>query len=78
MTPQANQLLTEALRLSDTDRGELAAQLSQSLDDAAERDVDAAWSDEIKRRLEEVRSGQVRPLSWSEARQMILDDSDSP
>jgi hypothetical protein len=38
--------------------------------------ADAAWSEEIKARLEEVRSGQVKPILWAEVRKRLRDDAD--
>ena len=78
MTQPANELLAEALRLSPSERGELAARLIESLDPTTEEDVEAAWSAEIQKRLEELQTGQVQPLPWSEARRRILEDIEEP
>lgn len=76
MTPQANALLSKALGLSEDDRGEVAARLFDSLDPEAEEDVEAAWSAEIQRRLDEMETGKVQPVPWPEARRRILEDAD--
>lgn len=76
MTQQAAQLLQEALRLPEGERGELAARLIDSLDPSAEEQVEAAWSAEIQKRLEELQTGQVQPIPWTEARRLILEDTD--
>jgi len=76
MTPQIAQLLTEALRLSEEQRGELAARLIDSLDPASDDDVEAAWGAEIQQRIEQLETGQVQPVPWPDARRMILDDTD--
>jgi putative addiction module component (TIGR02574 family) len=78
MTPQATNLLAEALRLSEAERGELAARLIESLEPAADDGVEAAWSAEIRQRLDELQTGQVQPIPWAEARRQILDDTDEP
>jgi putative addiction module component (TIGR02574 family) len=79
MTRAAVDLLAEALRLPEAERGELAIKLIESLDPPeAEGEVDEAWGAEIQQRVEELRSGQVKPLSWSEARRLIMDDTDEP
>lgn len=60
ITPQVSELLEKALALSTQDRGVLIDQLIESLDEGpAEEGVEAAWAGEIKRRVDEVRSGKV-------------------
>jgi putative addiction module component (TIGR02574 family) len=76
MTQGAAQLLQEALRLPENERGELAAKLIESLDPTTEAAVEAAWSAEIQQRLQELQTGQVQPIPWPEARRLILDESD--
>jgi putative addiction module component (TIGR02574 family) len=71
MTQAAQQLLTEALRLPTEDRGELIASLIDSLETESDADADAAWSDEIARRLREIDEGRVEMIEWSEARRLI-------
>jgi putative addiction module component (TIGR02574 family) len=78
MTPNAAQLLAEALRLPENERGDVAAQLIESLDPIADTDVEAAWAEEIQQRIAELKDGRVKPLSWDEARKLILDDRDEP
>jgi len=63
MTPQVAELLEKALELSTQERGWLASRLIRSLDDEpAEEGVEAAWEDEIKRRVEDIRSGRVKTI----------------
>ncbi|MBY0458235.1 MAG: addiction module protein, partial [Gemmataceae bacterium] len=38
--------------------------------------TEAEWAEEIRSRVEEVRSGAVKPVSWATARDHILDDAD--
>jgi putative addiction module component (TIGR02574 family) len=79
MTQHANQLLQEVLRLPEPERADFAAKLIESLDPAGEEDVEAAWAAEIQQRLQELRTGQVQPIPWPEARRLILEDQeDSP
>jgi putative addiction module component (TIGR02574 family) len=78
MSPRATDLFAELIQLPEGDRGELAARLLESLDGGPDPDADAAWADEIKARLEDVRSGRVTPVPWDEARRQILaDDGDA-
>ena len=57
------QLLAEALRLSDGERAALAGELIQSLDSEVDPDAEAAWSAEIRARLERVDAGTARTVS---------------
>jgi len=75
MTDTARRLLTDALQLPEADRAELAASLINSLDDSADEDADAAWETEIKGRLEEIHRGEVRLLTYDEARKRLFGDS---
>jgi len=78
MTDATAKLLAEALNLPESERGELAARLIESLDTTAEDGVEEAWGEEIRRRAEELRTGEVRPIPWSEARRLITEDADEP
>jgi putative addiction module component (TIGR02574 family) len=62
----------DALQLPPEARAALAAELIATLDEEADPDAEAAWSEEIRRRLDEVDRGAVRPIPWSEARRRIL------
>lgn len=55
MTQATRALLEHALKLSPTERAELVAELVASLDgDEPESQVEAAWADEIERRVREM------------------------
>jgi putative addiction module component (TIGR02574 family) len=43
-----------------------------------DEDAEAAWAAEGKRRLEEVRSGRVKPVPWEEAEKLIFGPSNGP
>lgn len=63
MTAQLSELLERALRLTMQERGLLIDRLLESLDDEpAEEGVEAAWADEIKRRVDDIRSGRVKTI----------------
>ena len=53
MTQEARELLQKALALPDNERAELAGNLISSLDATVDQDVDAAWQQEVVRRLHE-------------------------
>jgi putative addiction module component (TIGR02574 family) len=64
MTPQVSEVLEKALALSTQDRGVLIDRLIESLDEGpAEEGVEEAWADEIKNRVDEIRSGKLRELA---------------
>ena len=63
MTPEVSQLLEKALALSSEQRGLLIDRLVESLDDGpAEEGVEAAWDEEIRRRVEDIESGRVKTI----------------
>jgi len=63
MTPQVSEVLEKALKLSTQERGLLIDRLIESLDEGpAEQGVEEAWADEIKRRVDDVRSGKVKMI----------------
>jgi putative addiction module component (TIGR02574 family) len=61
-------LLSEALELSPSERALLAARLIDSLDPTVDSENDAAWEAEIARRLTEIDSGRVTLISWDAVR----------
>jgi putative addiction module component (TIGR02574 family) len=65
MTQEATELLKRALSLAAEERAELAGSLLESLDGPPEdpEAVEAAWSEEIARRIEDLDSGKVKPVS---------------
>lgn len=80
MTHTARQLLAEALELPDDARADLAAALVESLDRESDSPsvVDASWSTEIQRRLQDVETGAVKPVPWEQARRIIFGSEDEP
>jgi putative addiction module component (TIGR02574 family) len=63
MTPQVSELLEKALTLSSHERGLLIDRLVESLDDEpAEEGVEEAWAEEIKGRVDDIRSGKVKTI----------------
>ena len=67
----AKQILAEALRFSDEERAALAGELIQSLEGEVDDDAEAAWSAEIRARLDRVDAGTATTIPWSEARRRI-------
>ena len=73
MKSDSTELLKEALKLPREARAALAGSLLDSLDQEVDEDAEAAWQVEIERRLKELDSGAVKPVSWSEARRRIAE-----
>jgi putative addiction module component (TIGR02574 family) len=72
MTPDVSELLKKALALPPEARAALASSLFESLDEEpAAEGVEAAWSEEIKRRIEDIDSGKVRMIPYEEVRRRL-------
>ena len=72
MRSEATKLLNEALKLPAEARPALAGSLIESLEDTVDEDVEAAWAEELRRRIEDLDSGKAKTIPWSQARRMIL------
>lgn len=60
------------MALSIDERGLLIDRLVESLDDALSKEgVDEAWADEIKRRVDEIRTGKVKMIPGEEMQQWL-------
>jgi len=71
MTQEARELLKKALELPDEDRAALAGSLIESLDASADESAEAAWNQEILRRISDLDSGKAKAVPWSEIRSWI-------
>jgi len=79
MTPQASEVLEKALALSAEERGALIDHLIESLDDAPpEEGVEAAWDAEIKRRVDEIRSGKVKTIPGDQVLRELAEEFPDP
>lgn len=67
----SKQLLADALRLPEEERAAIAGELIESLETDVDPETEAAWSAEIRARLERVDAGLARAIPWSEARRRI-------
>jgi putative addiction module component (TIGR02574 family) len=74
MGTATKKLLNDALHLSKRDRAQLAASLIENLDCSTSANIEAAWAEEIARRIRDVDDGSVKTVSWQEARRQILAD----
>jgi putative addiction module component (TIGR02574 family) len=66
MSPNAQQILEQARHLPPDEREWLAECLLIKDERITATDVEAAWGDEIKRRLDEIDSGQVKMVPGEE------------
>ena len=73
MAKDLTALFRDASELPEHDRATLAGLLIESLEADPEPDVDAAWSDEIKRRAADPDAGNVETIPWEEVRRRLLD-----
>ena len=73
MTQEASELLKKALALSTEERAQLVDALLASLEQRHEETaaVEAAWNDEIARRVAALDSGKAKTIPWEEVRQRI-------
>jgi len=72
MIPDFDTLFRKATQLPERDRGALAGLLIETLDPAAEPDVEVAWSEEIGRRVAEVDNGTLETIHWSVVREELF------
>jgi putative addiction module component (TIGR02574 family) len=67
MTPQVSEVLEKALTLSEQERGLLIDRLIASLDEGpVDAGVEQAWANEVKRRVDDIRSGKVKTIPADE------------
>lgn len=68
MSPTVEKLFREAVDLPEGDRAELAGRLLDSLETERDEGVEAAWAEEIERRIRQIDSGEVKTIPWEEVR----------
>ena len=74
MTNAASALLADALRLSESARAELAAELLASLDGPADADGQTAWEAEIGLRIAAIESGAMALEPWDDVKRRVAKD----
>ena len=68
MTREVAELFEEASQLPEAERAELAGLLIESLEGEPDAGVEAAWAEEIERRVRQIDSGEVKTIPWEEVR----------
>lgn len=63
-------VLEEALSLDEAERAKIARELILSLD-RADEDIEASWGEEIRRRIDEIESGEAKLESWDEVQNRL-------
>lgn len=72
MTLQVSEVLEKALTLSTQERGLLINRLIESLDEGpAEEGVEEAWAEEVKNRVDDIRSGNVKMIPGEQVRREL-------
>jgi putative addiction module component (TIGR02574 family) len=75
MTPKVSEVLANAMQLSPQERELLIDELVESLDEGpAEAGAEEAWADEIKSRVDEIRSGKVKLIPGEQVLQELAED----
>lgn len=64
-------VLADALRLDASARAEIAAELLASLDGPADPHAEAAWAEEIEKRVAKLNAGAATLESWDDVRRRI-------
>lgn len=70
MTPKLADYIAEGKSLSADER-EIAALALQQIDDAEQSEVDAAWDEEIDRRVDDILAGKVELVDGEETQRMV-------
>ncbi len=65
-------LFQEAKQLDEGDRAALAGLLLESLDQPPSAEVEAAWAEEIERRVGQIDSREVKMVPWDEVKTRLL------
>ncbi len=77
---KVEQLLAESRKLPHAERARFALALVRELEDAKEdsdADVHEAWTGELQRRLDEVQTGAVEPLTLDQFRQRVREQREA-
>lgn len=62
MLDNYDEILSAALSLSPDERAIIASRLLESLDPPNQKQIDAAWGEEIERRIREIDEGKVETI----------------
>lgn len=68
MVRNTESILIEAPKLPMQERAALVSRLLASLDEQVDEGVDAAWDEEIAKRLKDIDEGKVKMVPWETVR----------
>ncbi|MDP3089110.1 MAG: addiction module protein [Nitrospira sp.] len=71
MTDKSQAIVEQALKLSPTERAEVAEKLIVSLDEVPDIDVEQAWQEEIQQRLQQIERGEAKTIPWEEVQRRL-------
>lgn len=69
----AEDILSAALELPTRERARVAHELLRSLDEAEEDGAGEAWTEELRKRLQQVKDGEVEPLNLEEVKRRFAE-----
>ena len=56
---------------STSERAELAGMLIESLDGEPDEEVEAAWAEEVERRVREIDRGELKTIPWEQVKKEL-------
>lgn len=68
MGRSVHEIYREASELSERDRAELAGMLITGLESQPDPEVEAAWAEEVERRVRQIDAGEVQTIPWEQVR----------
>jgi putative addiction module component (TIGR02574 family) len=71
MTTKSEFILNEALTMSPKERARMARCLIQSLESPSNENVDEKWVELAQKRLLEMETGTVKPVSWEKIKRNV-------
>lgn len=71
MNPTVDDLVAQAEKLSVDERELLLERLLQTIASSAEPEVEAAWREEVERRVDGMDDGSRPAVPWNEARKRL-------
>ena len=72
MGKELNGILEEVLNMPQQQRAFLASQLIDSLEPQVDIDIEAAWQQEVNKRVSQAKEGLVTFIPWGEARCILI------
>jgi len=77
MIASSKRVFETALSLDDRERVELVGLLLDSIEKHEDGDVEEAWAKEVSRRIVDLDSGLVLPVSWDKVKSEVFKVSDN-